>query len=119
MKFSAGVTLITSIIYNNKTYNFVARYDEDLHNLIFNLIEGDYQTPNPSILWSFGWIHIPDPRDPIQLANLIITQLNDFLKSQFVPSPIPSWEDTFHDLVFKIVLFLDNTQGNIPQAKIS
>ncbi len=113
--FGTGRTLITSLNYKGKVYNYCVFYDSDLHLLNTQFIEGNYQIPTPILLWTSIWINIPNPlKDPRQVVLDTITELNIFLKKQF-GEPM-TWENQLEIFFRKIIFFLEES---IPQTKIS
>lgn len=114
--FPIGRSLIASLDFKGKVYNYCLFHDSDLNEINTQFIEGDFQVANPSLLWASSWVHVPTPsKDPMDLIVETIGQLNDFLKKQF-GSEIPvTWGDRLEAFFRKVVFVLD--QG-IPQAKM-
>ena len=117
MKFGGGRSLIASFGHGGRSYNLCAQYDLDLHDVSVVVVDGDYQIPSPTIIWSSGWIHVPTPsQDPTALAQKIVADLNVFLVHQFGPTPAPSWEEILCGLIFSISFFTD--PNGVPQARL-
>jgi hypothetical protein len=114
--FPVGRSLIATLEYKGKAYNYCFFWDPELNNFNTQFIEGDFQVANPTLLWASGWVHIPDPlRDPREVVLENIGQLNVFLIKQFEGQAPITWGEQLETFFRKVVFFLD--QG-IPQAKV-
>lgn len=118
--FGAGRNLIASLTYKEKDYALCVNYDADFNQFNAIFVEGDWQLPQPNILWYTGWERIPSQLvTPEDLVNNIlngISGLNRFLVSHFNEGTSELWGDRLAAYFRKVVFYLDG--AGIPQVKI-